>query len=146
MPVRKIKYPCNQCQNPVAKSHRGILCDVCHTWVHAKCNNTSIDEYIRISASNQRWSCRKCILANIPYSYLPTDSILKLNKGKPASSVIENNYVDEETQQFFQAMASQSSSESDETENPLSNSWKYFTPQELKTTTNKKNTKTHFST
>ena len=39
------KYPCNICNNPVAKNHKAIQCDKCQLWVHIKCNKINVQTY-----------------------------------------------------------------------------------------------------
>jgi hypothetical protein len=37
-----IKYPCYICNIPVLWSDKGVACDKCDQWYHAKCINTLI--------------------------------------------------------------------------------------------------------
>ena len=142
---RIIKYPCNQCHNSVAKNHRGILCDVCNTWVHASCNNTSIQEYIRISAGNNNWSCLKCINGNVPFSSMNSDSINKLYEGKPAFSLFDSD-INNERLRFLNSLDSLHTplDDPDTDENPLSDSCKYYTTEEFKNSVKKKHSKNSF--
>ena len=73
-----VKYPCGICSKSVAKTHKGIFCDICLTWVHIKCNNTSKDEYVKLSESNKDWFCQKCFNGEVPF-YSITDEDLKLS-------------------------------------------------------------------
>ena len=35
---------CPVCSKKVAYNHKAILCDICNTWVHIKCNQLTIDD------------------------------------------------------------------------------------------------------
>ena len=40
-----VKYLCRQCTQPVQINQRGILCDRCELWTHAKCCGVSNEDY-----------------------------------------------------------------------------------------------------
>ena len=74
MPIR---FPCGYCYKPVAKSHKGIFCDICNFWIHKKCNNTSDSEYHRLALDDSTWSCHRCLSEEIPF-HSTSDEFLKL--------------------------------------------------------------------
>ena len=46
MPVRNYKYPCIQCKTkPVKSNQKGIQCNTCKKWVHAKCTDLTNAQY-----------------------------------------------------------------------------------------------------
>ena len=99
MPVR---FPCIFCLKPVAVSHKGIFCDVCEHWVHAKCNNTSNDEYRNLVDSDAEapWSCQKCIKTALPFNNISDECLKLLSQGKNDTSFFE---IDSNANaQFFQ--------------------------------------------
>ena len=46
MSVRNYKYPCIQCKTkPVKSNQKGIQCNTCKKWVHAKCTDLTNAQY-----------------------------------------------------------------------------------------------------
>ena len=75
-----VTFPCRICKKPVASNHRAIECDVCHVWVHIKCNNVSqeaYNKYVDSGNKNLNWICLPCINDAVPFVEVP-DEILKL--------------------------------------------------------------------
>ncbi|XP_066921410.1 uncharacterized protein [Clytia hemisphaerica] len=74
-----VAFPCGVCYNPVATTHRGIYCNNCRFWIHAKCNNTSPSDYQKLLDSNpdDTWLCQKCLKKEAVFDSL-TDEGLKL--------------------------------------------------------------------
>lgn len=64
------KYPCTSCCKPVKSNQKGILCDRCDMWTHARCCYVDDDEYQRISALEDscKWFCPTCTLSELPYA------------------------------------------------------------------------------
>ena len=64
------EFPCSICSFDVKHNHKAILCTCCDKWVHIKCNNISVDEYIKLQQQNRdnpeyegdSWLCMKCVL------------------------------------------------------------------------------------
>ena len=54
------KYPCNICNNPVAKNHKAIQCDKCQLWVHIKCNKINVQTYNLLIEDESTWYCISC--------------------------------------------------------------------------------------
>ena len=73
-----VKYPCAECQKPVKSNQKAVLCDVCDTWSHFKCLNSSNhlgkNEFERLSNSTDSWACKLCLLP--PFSDLFFESFL----------------------------------------------------------------------
>ena len=40
-----VRFPCTVCHNPVCINQRGIQCDGCEKWTHARCTNVSVNFY-----------------------------------------------------------------------------------------------------
>ncbi len=68
-PGPNYKYPCGTCHKPVRKNQKGILCDLCNIWYHAKCINMPDREYFRLGNCDEPWECNNCLL---PFDF--TDS------------------------------------------------------------------------
>jgi hypothetical protein len=58
-----IKYPCYICIIPVLWSDKGVACDKCDQWYHAKCINMSSQVYHGLDMSTN-WYCNKCETPN----------------------------------------------------------------------------------
>lgn len=73
-----IKFPCVECDRPVAKNQRGIMCDNCDMWSHAKCINMSNEDYDRLSSTDvnapeEHWFCSQCLPTADAITSLPDD-------------------------------------------------------------------------
>ena len=49
---------CRNCEHHVTARSRGVQCEVCNKWFHAKCQQISNAEYD--SMENQLWMCSSC--------------------------------------------------------------------------------------
>lgn len=67
----KFKFPCGLCSKPVTSRQRGIQCDSCVIWFHAKCVNISVRIYDALSKEEGEWSCFTCAL---PPPEMPLDN------------------------------------------------------------------------
>lgn len=70
-----VRYPCTVCSKAVRKNQRGICCDRCESWSHARCCQIDVGEYERLGKSNEEWFCPSCIAAELPFvdeSFLST--------------------------------------------------------------------------
>jgi copper chaperone CopZ len=55
------KDDCGQCTLPVTGKDKGIQCEVCVTWFHAKCQNVPEDSYkILLKDKSLHWYCKGC--------------------------------------------------------------------------------------
>ena len=54
-----VRFPCVECKRPVARNQRGIECDSCELWTHAKCIEMSISEHESLT-EDETWLCSKC--------------------------------------------------------------------------------------
>ena len=59
---------CPVCSKKVAKNHKAILCDLCNTWVHIKCNQLSSDDYEQFKINpNLNFTCLQCTHSIFPF-------------------------------------------------------------------------------
>ena len=61
--VLKKKETCLNCSQRVNSGEKGILCDICQRWYHAKCQELGQDDYRRFMAMNTKqvqWYCKSC--------------------------------------------------------------------------------------
>ena len=71
-PFRKYKHPCGVCSGPVKSNQKGIYCDICNSWLHARCIGLSNTEYSLLQDSPDTWACRRCLCEALPYHDIPT--------------------------------------------------------------------------
>ena len=64
---RHWKYPCGICSGPVKSNQRGVQCDVCAYWLHARCIGLSSEEYAELQRSDDPWCCSKCQKESLPF-------------------------------------------------------------------------------
>ena len=89
LPEKDLNGICPECNKKVTYSSRGVECECCLNWYHAKCVDISDVEYRNISETV--WYCRKCIairetnksvqLAKLFLRYV--DDIVRTEKGDP---------------------------------------------------------------
>ena len=77
-----IKFPCKICTRSVAKNHRAINCDICHQWVHIKCNYLSDSTYKHLMESNETWFCIICSKELFPFSNITNMDLHLTLQGK----------------------------------------------------------------
>ena len=66
-----IKFPCRVCGKAVGNNHHAIECDICHSWVHTKCNKFDDKDYRFFQDNpNAPFYCIVCFSENIPFSNL----------------------------------------------------------------------------
>ena len=76
------KYPCNICNNPVAKNHKAIQCDKCQLWVHITCNKINLQRYNLLIEDESTWYCISCSKDLYPFSSLNDSEFHKTIQGK----------------------------------------------------------------
>ena len=72
-----VRYPCTMCKKAVKSNQRGILCDRCELWSHARCCAVDASQYERLGQNeNEEWLCPSCISAELPFAdvSLPTNN------------------------------------------------------------------------
>ena len=83
-PGPQYKYPCGECTRPVKSNQRGIQCDLCDVWYHAKCNY-HIDLQIYEILANTSLTCPQCGFPNFSDSFFndSIDSLASPNSFSP---------------------------------------------------------------
>ena len=71
------KYPCCTCGKSCRSNQRSIQCDTCDIWTHWKCVSSNIQEYYRLSSSDEEWSCHSCDLPNFTDSFFDNEVTIK---------------------------------------------------------------------
>ena len=86
------KYPCGVCSKPVRCNQKGIQCDVCTSWLHARCIGLSNSDYCLLQRSDEPWSCTKCINEALPFGDVSTsDSVFYPSADSLDSSSINHS-------------------------------------------------------
>ena len=70
---------CNICTKIVRSNQKGIFCNICLSWVHAKCARLSDDEFTCLSTTNDPWFCIVCLQNIIPFNNIANDVEFILN-------------------------------------------------------------------
>ena len=63
-PGPQYKYPCGDCAKPVKCNQKGIQCDMCNIWYHARCCVMNDHIYDSLANSLCIWICISCGLPN----------------------------------------------------------------------------------
>ena len=72
-----VQYPCTVCEKPVKRNQRGIMCDSCSQWTHARCGDVGEAEYLLLTTQEStEWFCPLCIQSKLSISNL---SLLDMN-------------------------------------------------------------------
>ena len=50
-------FPCKLCPKNVTDNNNAILCDLCQTWVHIKCNHLNYMDSKYLQGCNDPWYC-----------------------------------------------------------------------------------------
>ena len=83
-----VQYPCTVCEKPVKGSQRGIMCDGCSQWTHARCGGVEEAEYLLLTAQEScEWFCPSCVQSKLPTASL---SLLGIN----TSSMLLESKID----------------------------------------------------
>ena len=84
-----VQYPCTVCEKPVKRNQRGIMCDGCSKWTHARCGGMEEAEYLLLTAQEScEWFCPSCVQSKLPTASL---SLLGINN----SSMLLQSKIDE---------------------------------------------------
>ena len=58
---------CRICNKYVASNHRGIECNICNNWIHAKCNRLGIKDYDNFQTDESlKFNCMQCLKETLP--------------------------------------------------------------------------------
>ena len=70
-----IRYPCAICSKPEVKNHQGLQCDECDTWVHAKCDGLTKEDYKKYQNIHSLvFQCPQCRLLTFTDSFFMNES------------------------------------------------------------------------
>ena len=70
------KRPCKLCPKNVSDNNKAILCDLCQTWIHIKCNHLNYIDYQYLQGCNKPWYCLSCTTMLFPFGYLNNQKFL----------------------------------------------------------------------
>ena len=63
-------FACKLCPKNVTDNDNAILCNLCQTWVHIKCNHYNYMDYKYLQGCNEPWYCLSCSNTLFPFSNL----------------------------------------------------------------------------
>jgi len=64
---------CTVCCKPVKSNQRGIFCDYCNRWTHAKCILLTDVELQQLSCCDEPWLCTSCLQSIFPFNHISND-------------------------------------------------------------------------
>ena len=85
-------FHCNLCPKNVTDNDNAVLCDLCQTWVHIKCNHLSCLDRKYLQGCNKPWYWLSCTNTLFPFGNLNNQSFLNLigNNNTITSSETKN--------------------------------------------------------
>ena len=90
--IRRWKYPCGVCSAPVKYNQRGVQCDVCTSWLHAKCIGVSNEEYATLQQSDDLWCCKRCAKESLPFfNVSSSDSVFNTSANDHPDSIFNTS-------------------------------------------------------
>ena len=82
---------CNICQKLIANNHRGILCNLCNKWTHAKCNKLEKCDFTKYQEDESlQFFCSVCLKDSLPTLGLSDNEFHLTMKGINYSDELEN--------------------------------------------------------
>ena len=69
-------FPCKLCGKNVTDNDDTVLCDLCETWVHIKCNHLNYIDYKYLPGCNDPWYCLSCTNTLFLFDYLNNQNFL----------------------------------------------------------------------
>ena len=75
-----MKIPCGICHKSIPNHFKSNFCNNCEFWVHIKCNNISISEYLKLEneGADVPWFCLKCTPVMFPFGSFNNEELSKL--------------------------------------------------------------------
>ena len=72
--------PCGICCKNISNHCKSVFCNHCNFWVHIKCNNISVSEYVQLQnePDDVPWFCKKCTMDMFPFGLLTNEEFLGL--------------------------------------------------------------------
>jgi exonuclease III len=75
--LRNQKLYCSVCSLYVRNNQKGILCELCNVWYHARCVDVLPAEYERLSNCDDYWYCSDCVNNIFPFASASDDELAK---------------------------------------------------------------------
>ena len=79
-------FLCKLCPKNVSNNDNAILCDLCQTWVHIKCNHLNYICYKYLQSCNKPWYCFSCTTMLFPFGNLNNETFLGFIKNNSNES------------------------------------------------------------
>ena len=84
-------FPYKLCPKNVTEKENAILCDLCQTWVHIKCNHLNYMDYKYLQGCNEPWYCLSCSNTVFPFGNLNNQNFLNFIGNNTITSSETNN-------------------------------------------------------
>lgn len=85
-----VKFPCGLCKKSVRWNQRGVCCDSCDVWYHAKCLDMNTPSYEALQASHVCWICYTCGMPNFASSLFNSSSEIECSNSFSPLSPLED--------------------------------------------------------
>ena len=91
-PGPRCQYPCGVCSKAVKSNQRGVQCDYCDVWYHAKCMGMNTKIYEALAYSSCIWECSDCGFPNFSSSLFESlDAVSVTNRFWPLHTDPKSN-------------------------------------------------------
>ena len=84
-------FPCKLCPKNVTDNDNAILCDLCQTRVHIKCNRLNYMDYKYLQGCNEPWYCLSCSNTLFPFGNLNNQNFLNFIGSNDTTTSSETN-------------------------------------------------------
>ena len=88
---RESIFPCKLCPKNVTDNDNAILCNLCQTWVHIKCNHLNYMDYKYLQGCNEPWYCLSCSNTLFPFGNLNNQNFLNFTGNNDTITSSETN-------------------------------------------------------
>ena len=86
-----IQYPCGICGCSVRSNQKGVQCDLCDCWFHAKCESISCNIYSYLTVNESCcWLCTRCALPQFDDSLFNVSDMPSLNVSLLCQDLMRN--------------------------------------------------------
>ena len=83
----KLICPCKLCPKNVTNNDNAILCDLCQTRIHIKCNHLNYMAYKYLQGCNESWYSLSCTSTLFPFGNLNNHNFLNFIALKPPTDL-----------------------------------------------------------
>ena len=86
---KKLKYPCQVCNNACKISQNCIQCNLCNVWTHFKCSALTSNQFENhVLNENDTFFCKLCYNAMFPFNKINNTELMLLNYNLAFKNII----------------------------------------------------------